>query len=216
MSHLPTGGVRGTAVNATRSLADAVAAFYERSIDRMLAGSDRVTSAAEGRAFLVSQEDTEAVADNMQRVVVFAVPVVRMVAKGARFTKVPWVLLSTTAVSTGLTMRTGVREVQVLGSLIAHRIEEATGQIADPALVKKLTVELYLAPRQVPDLSDRRLRLHRLLRRWVFRGATGRKSGKAATKALHAAERLEMGPLIARWAERGTSSAEPADRPRRG
>jgi len=69
--------------------------------------------------------------------------------------------------------------------------------------VKKLTVELYLAPKRVPDLSDRRLRLHRLLRRWVFRGAIGRKTGKAATKALKAAERLDVGPLITRWAELG-------------
>ena len=199
----PDRRVRGTAANATMSIADAVAAFYERSIDRMLAASDRVTSAAEGRALLASQEGREAVADNMQRVVVFAVPVVRMVAKGARFTKVPWVLLSATAVSTGLTVRTGVREVQVLGSLIARRIEETTGQIADPALVKKLTVELYLAPKRVPDLSDRRLRLHRLIRHWVFRGAIGRKTGKAATKALEAAEGLDVGPLITRWAELG-------------
>jgi hypothetical protein len=193
--------VRSTAADATMSLADAVSALYERSIDRMLATSDRVTSAAEGQALLDSREDTEAVADNLQRVVVFGVPVVRMVAKGARFTKVPWVLLSTTAVSTGLTVHTGAREVQVLGSLIAHRIEETTGQAADPALVKKLTVELYLAPKRVPELSDRRLRLHRLIRRWVFRGAIGRKTGKAATKALKAAERLDVGPLITRWAE---------------
>ena len=112
-------------------------------------------------------------------------------------------LLGTTAVSTGLTVRTGAREVQVLGSLLAHRIEETTGQPADPALVKKLTVELYLAPKRAPELSDRRLRLHRLVKRWVFRGAIGRKTGKAATKALEAAERLDVGPLIARWSELG-------------
>ena len=135
-----------------------------------------------------------------------AAPVVRTVARGARFTRVPWVLLGTTAVSTGLTLHTGVREVQVLGALLAHRIEEATGQPADPALVKKLTVELYLAPKRVPELSDSRLRLHRLIRRWFFRGAIGRKTGKAATKALEAAERLDVGLLIARWAELGTPS----------
>jgi hypothetical protein len=200
--------VRGTASDATMPRADAIPALYERAIDRMLAASDRVTSAAEGRALLASKEETEGVADGLQRVVVFAVPVVRMVAKGAKFTKVPWVLLVTTAASTGLTVRTGAREVQVLGSLIAHRIEEATGQPADPALVKKLTVELYLAPKRLPDLSDRRLRLHRLLRKWVFRGAIGRKTGKAATKALQAAERLDVGPLIARWAELGASSSD--------
>ncbi len=200
--------VRGTAANATVSLAGSVSALYERSIDRMLGASGRVTSAAEGRAALASEEGKEAAADRLQRVVVVAVPVVRRVAKGAKFTKTPWVLLGTTAFSTGLTVRTGAREVQVLGSLIAHRIEEATGQPADSALVKKLTVELYLAPKRLPDLSDRRLRLHRLLRKWVFRGAIGRKTGKAATKALEAAERLDVGPLISRWAELGASSGD--------
>jgi hypothetical protein len=212
--------VRGTAASTTMSLADAVSGLYERSIDRMLAASGRVTSAAEGQALLASEEGTEAVADRLQRVVVFAVPIVRTLAKGARFTRMPWVLLGTTAVSTGLTVRTGAREVQVLGSLVAHRIEETTGQPADPALVKKLTAELYLAPKRVPELSDRRLRLHRLFKRWLFRGAIGRKTGKAATKALEAAERLDIGPLITRWAELGTPSSPPPhtplDRARRG
>jgi hypothetical protein len=187
--------------------ADAIPAVYERAIDRMLTASERVTSAAEGRALLAAKEGTEAVAGRLQRVVVLAAPIVRTVARGARFTRVPWVLLGTTAVSTGLTLHTRVREVQVLGALLAHRIEEATGEPADPALVKKLTVELYLAPKRVPELSDRRLRLHRLIKRWLFRGAIGRKTGKAATKALEAAERLDVGPLIARWAEPGTPSS---------
>jgi hypothetical protein len=79
--------------------------------------------------------------------------------------------------------------------------------------VKKLTVELYLAPKRLPELSDRRLRLHRLIKRWLFRGAIGRKTGKAATKALEAAERLDVHPLITRWAELGDpSSPRPAER----
>ena len=174
--------VRGAAASAITSFADAISALYERSIDRMLAASDRVTSAAEGLDVLTSEEGAEAVADRFQRVLVLAVPVVRTVAKGARFTRVPWVLLGTSAVSTGLTVRTGVREVQVLGSLVAHRIEETTGQPADPALVKKLAVELYLAPKRSPELSDRRLRLHRLVKRWVVRAAFRRKTGKAARR----------------------------------
>ncbi len=141
-----------------------------------------------------------------------AVPVARMAARGARFTRVPWVLVGTAAFSTGLTVRTGAREVQVLGSLVAHRIEEATGQPADPALVKKLAVELYLAPKRPPKLSDRRLRLHRLLKRWVFRAAFRRKAGKAAAKALEAAERLDVRPLITRWSELGAPSSPSAPR----
>jgi hypothetical protein len=166
----------------------------------MLTSSERVTTAAEGRALLASRESAEAVADRLQKLVVLTVPAMRMAARGARFTKIPWVMLASTMFTTGLTYRAGVREVQVLGALIAHRIEEATGQPADPALVKKLAVELYLAPRKRPDLSDRRLRLRRLLRRWMFRGALGRETGNAATKALDAAERLDVRWAADRWA----------------
>ena len=204
--------VSGAASSAVGSLAGAVSAQYERSIDRMLATSERVTSAAEGKALLAAEESGEAAQDRLQRMVVFGVAILRSAAKGAKFTRVPWVLVASTALSTAFTARTGLREVQVLGSLIAHRIEETTGQTADPALVKKLTVELYLAPKRVPELSDRRLRLHRLVRRWVFRGALGRKTRKRATKALDAAERLDMRPLVTRWAELAGSSPPTAER----
>jgi hypothetical protein len=92
-----------------------------------------------------------------------------------------------------------VREVQVLGSLVAHRLEQATGRPADPALVKKLTLELYLAPKRVPDVSDRRLRPGRLVRRWIFRGAFGRETRKDASRALDQAERLDVAGLASRW-----------------
>jgi len=70
---------------------------------------------------------------------------VRILARGARFTRVPWVLVASTSVSLTTTIRAGVREVRVIGSLLAHRLEQETGAAADPALVKKLAVELYLA-----------------------------------------------------------------------
>ena len=98
-----------------------------------------------------------------------------------------------------MSVRAGVREVQVLGSLIAHRIEHETGLPADPALVKKLTVELYLAPKKAPDLRDRRLRIPRLVRRWVVSGAIGFGTSKAAPRALDAAERLDIRATLRRW-----------------
>jgi hypothetical protein len=170
----------------------------------MLATPERVTSAAEGQALLASDERTEALADQIQRAVALAVPLLRVIARGARWTRVPWVLVASTSASVTLALRTGIREVRVLGSLVAHRIEDATGKPADPALVKKLTVELYLAPKRQPDLSDPRLRIARLVARWVFRGAAGRGTGKGAWQALEAAERLDIAPLVARWADLST------------
>jgi hypothetical protein len=158
-----------------------------------------VQSAEEGRARLAESEAAEGLADDVQRVAVLAVPVLRTALRGARVTKVPWALVASTAFSIGTTVRAGIKEVQVLGSLLAHRIERSTGRPADQALVKKLTIELYLKPKRAPELADRGLRAHRLARRWVFRGAFGRSTSKAASRALDAAEQLDTAALAAAW-----------------
>ena len=108
-------------------LVDAISSLYEHAIDRLLSTSERVTSAAEGKRLLAEDDDTEALADRVQRVVVLAVPILRTLASGARFTRVPWVLVASTAFSTSSAIRSGVREVQVIGSLVAHRLERRDG-----------------------------------------------------------------------------------------
>ena len=182
--------------DTTPPLVDAVSSLYEHIIDRILSTSDRVTSAAEGKRLLAADDGTEAVADHVQRMVVLAVPVLRTFVRGARFTRIPWVLVATTAFSVGSAVRSGVREAQVVGSLMAYRLEQATGRPAGPALVKKLTLELYLEPRKTPDVSDLALPLGQLLRRWLIKGAIGRDTKKAASKALDAAERLDLRPYL--------------------
>jgi hypothetical protein len=190
---------RESALALPEALVDAVASLYDHALDRVLVSPVRVTSAAEGRRRLAEDDDTEALADNVQRVVVVATPVVRTFVRSARLTRVPWVLVASSATSIAVSVRAGVREVQVLGSLVAHRIERETGLPADPALVKKLTVELYLAPKKAPDLRDRRLRIPRLVRRWVVSGALGLGTSKAAPRALDAAERLDVQAALRRW-----------------
>lgn len=187
---------------ASPLLLRALVALYDGVIDRLLLTDERVLSAAEGKRLLADDDDTEELADRIQRVAVVAVPILRALARGARFTKVPWLLVGSTAASTGMTLRAGVRELRVLGSLVAHRLEEATGRPADPAFVKKLTLELYLSPRRSPDLSDGRLPLVRLVRRWLLKGAIGRDTRKAADRALDAAERLDMALMRERWRNR--------------
>ncbi|MGB8351738.1 MAG: hypothetical protein WCE47_15035 [Gaiella sp.] len=44
----------------------------------------------------------------------------RILARGARFTRVPWVLVASTSVSLTTTIRAGVREVRVIGSLLSR------------------------------------------------------------------------------------------------
>jgi|SRR4051812_40717808 hypothetical protein len=189
------------ALHAPGALVEAVGGLADAAIDRVLLSGERVTSAAHAKRRLAGEEDAEALAGHIQRVVVLAVPVVRRLARGARFTKVPWVMVASTVVSVGTALTTGTRELQVLASLVAHRLEEATGAPADPALVKKLAVDLYLDPKRPPRLDDDRLRLVRLTRKWVLGGAFGRKTSKRAEKALEAAERIDASSLAARWAE---------------
>ena len=185
---------------STGALVEAVEGLADAAIDRVLLTGERVTSAAEGRRLLAGEADTEALADNIQRVVVLAVPIVRTGARGARFTRVPWVMVASTTVSVGITVRSGVRELQVLAALVAHRLEAVQGSPPDPALVKRVAVELYLDPKHTPDLDRDRLRLVRLTRKWILSGAFGRNTSKQAAKALGAAEKIDARDFLARWA----------------
>src|SRR3954451_20843604 len=185
---------------ASDALVEAVGALVEHAVDRVLLTGERVTSAAEGKRLLTGEAETEARADKLQRVVVAAVPLVRVLARGARFTRVPWVVVASSAVSIGVAVRVGVRELQVLASLVAHRLEQAGDGPADPELVKKLAIDLYLNPKRAPGLNEDGLRLHRLGRKWALSGAFSRNTSKQAGKALDAAERLDAAALAARWA----------------
>ena len=184
----------------TSALVQAAGSLVDDLLDRVLVGDEPVTSAAEGKRLLDRDDDLEHVTDRIQRFVGLATPAVRMLARGAKFTRVPWMLVATTTASTGVTIRSGAKEVRVLASLVAHRLEQATGAPADPALVKKVTLDLYLSPRREPDVSDLGLPLVRLVRRWLIRGVLGRDTRKAAGKALDAAERLDIEALLARRA----------------
>ena len=180
-------------------LVQAVGALADAAIDRVLLTDERVTSAAEATRLLAGDADKEALTDNIQRVVVIAVPVVRLLARGARFSRVPWALVASSAFSIGTALRVGVRELQLVASLVAHRLEQATGAPSDPALVKKVAIDLYLHPKRAPDLADDKARIVRLTRKWIFRGAFGRNTRKRTAKALEAAEKLDGAELARRW-----------------
>jgi hypothetical protein len=194
------------------ALVEAVERLADAAVDRVLLSEARVTSAAEGKRQLAGDGDSEALADKIQRVVVLATPIVRTLARGARFTRLPWVMIASSSVSIGLTVRTGVRELQVLASLVAYRLEQATGAPSDPRLVKKLAIDLYLNPKRVPDPTESRLHVVRLTRKWLLLGAFGRKTSKRAVKALDAAEKLDAKEFAARWGTSTQSALETGPR----
>jgi hypothetical protein len=186
---------RGALLAIPRSVERAAGDVVHQAFERLLSSDVRVTTAADAKRLLADHEDTEELTDAIQRFVAIATPVARIALRGARFTRVPWVLLVSSAVSIGVTVRNGVRELQAIAALLAHRFEQETGAPPDPALLRKLALELYLKPRRTPDVSDLGLPLARLARRWIVSGALGRNTRGKTEKALDAAERLDVGSL---------------------
>lgn len=192
----------------TSALVDAAGSLVDDLLDRVLLSDERVTSAAEGKRLLEGDDDLEQVTDKIQRLVALATPVLRTLARGARFTRIPWVLVASTAASSAVTIRSGLQELRTLASLVAYRFEQATGEPADPAIVKKVAIELYLRPRDEPDVSELRLPLVRLVRHWLVRAALGRDTRKAAGKSLDAAERLDVEKIVRRTWPRTVARGE--------
>jgi hypothetical protein len=169
-----------------------------QAFERLLSSDLRVTTSAEGKRLLAEDDSSEEMADAIQRFVGVATPIVRIVARGARFTRVPWLLVASSSVSIGVTVKAGIRELQVLAALLAYRFEQDTGAPPEPALLQKLTLELYLAPARTPGVSDLRLPIVRLARRWIINGALGRDTRSKTGKALDTAEHLDLPTLAAR------------------
>jgi hypothetical protein len=162
------------------------------ALDRVISSDLVVTSAAQGKRMLAEDDDAEELADTVQRLVGLATPLVRVALRGARLSRVPWLLVASSTVSLTVTVRAGVRELRVLAAFLQHRFELELGQAPDPALLQKLTLELYLSPKRTPDASDLDLPLARLVRRWVVSGALGRDTRSSTGKALDRAERLDL------------------------
>jgi hypothetical protein len=181
-----------------RTLERAAGGVVCKAFERLFSSDIRVTSAADAKRLLADHDDTEELTDAIQRFVALATPVVRIALRGARFTRVPWVLVASSAVSIGVTVRNGVRELRAIAALLAYRFKQETGAPPEPALLQKLTLELYLKPRRTPDISDLDLPLARLARGWIISGAFGRNTRGKAEKAFDAAERLDVASIAAR------------------
>jgi hypothetical protein len=193
---------RSRAASAAATVPRAVGSLYDKAIDRVLARPYEVTTADEARAVLDDPDaiDVSAFADQIQQVALIAAPLVRRVGKFKRVPgvkRVPWVLSLVTVANLTRSIRQGVREVQIVGSYLAARIQHATGSAPDAELVKRLTVQVYLAPtRRLDPSEDERIPARRLLQRWLLNGFLGRTSNKAAVRAVGAVERLDVARIL--------------------
>jgi hypothetical protein len=184
---------------AASTVPRAVGSLYDRAIDRVLARPFEVTTADEARAVLDDPDaiDMSALADQIQQIAIVVTPIVRragLVRKVPGVRRVPWILSLVTIGNVTRSIRQGVREVQLIGSYLAARLQGATGKPPDPALVKRLTVQVYLAPSRKLNLTDtdQRAATGKLLQRWLINGLLGRTSNKAAVRAIGAVERLDI------------------------
>lgn len=101
-----------------------------------------------------------------------------------------------------MTIRRGVRQVQVISALVEHRIEQATGEPVDAPLASTLAASLYAEPKRVPRLAGRRRRFGGIVWRLALRGAIGLDTGPKAMRALESAERLDGAAQAELWANR--------------
>lgn len=178
------------APHAWQQVVEGVEALVDRALDRVLVTGERAASVEEALALPDRDDGVDDLSDRIQRLVVIATPVLRAVGRGARFTRIPWLAVGTTAVSIGSSLRTGVRELQVLAAFVAYRLEDGGG-IADPRDVKRLAVSLYVDPARRPD-PDAPIRIDKVARRWVVDGALGRDSRPRTKRALEAAANLHL------------------------
>ncbi len=196
---------------ALRRLLAAVGSLYERAVDAVLATPHVVPDQGHAMALLDQsspRDGASELGEQIAKVALIATPILRRMEVARRFTRVPgvkklpFVMSLTTAASVGAALSHGVRDVQVIGSYVSSRLQEASGAAPDPKLVKQLTVQLYLSPGSTPRL-DQRVGPARLLRRWLVRGALGRDGRRQAEKAVAAVARLDVDRALAAWRATG-------------
>jgi hypothetical protein len=191
-----------TVRRGARQAVGATGRLYDAAIDRVLASHYEIPDAATARRVLDEPGgvDVSAVADQIQQLAVVAMPIVRRVAKANKIPglkKVPVVLSLVTVGNVVRAIRQGVREVQVVASYLAARVAALTGAPPDPALVKRLAVQLYLHPSRPVATTGGRPDMAGLLRRWLLHGLFGRTSSAAAHRAIDAIQRLDLSSVIA-------------------
>lgn len=105
------------------------------------------------------------------------------------------------AVEFGLSARSGLRELQVLASLLVHRLR-ADGHAVDPELVRRATLGLYLEPDRRPDL---RVPLHRrslaVAKQWSVDALplTGKRQANRTRARVDIVARLNTHALVHDW-----------------
>jgi hypothetical protein len=188
---------------AHKAVLHAIGRLYDRAIDSVLSTPYEVRTVDEALAMIEAEAggvfDGKALGEQVQLAAVALTPIlrrIRWVEKVPGMKRLPFLAGVVTAANVAMVLKRGVREVQIVGSYLAHRLREATGSAPDPALVKAVAVQLYTEPNRRP-VAGGRIRFARLLRKWLVRGVLGRDTQKRARNAVFAVAQLDIPALLA-------------------
>lgn len=198
----PITSLVGKAKDLPATTLRAMSDIGDRVTERVMATPHRVDSAADALERLGELNDG---AKTMQGILATGLLTIgtRLVRLG-RLSKVPTVALITGTAAVASSVRGGVGEVQVIGSYVASKLDDA-GVKADPDFIRRVTLEVYLNPSRSVDLNARDdLAASRLLAFWLRHSGAIPILSKSRTDRqrrawIDAVDRLDLPALWAEW-----------------
>ena len=198
----PITSLVGKAKDLPATTLRAMSDIGDRVTERVMATPHRVDSAADALERLGELNDG---AKTMQGILATGLLTIgtRLVRLG-RLSKVPTVALITGTAAVASSVRGGVGEVQVIGSYVASKLDDA-GVKADPDFIRRVTLEVYLNPSKSVDLNARDdLGASRLLAFWLRHSGAIPILSKSRTDRqrrawIDAVDRLDLPALWAEW-----------------
>jgi hypothetical protein len=198
----PMTSLVGKAKDLPASTLRAMSDIGDRVTERVMTTPHRVDSAADALDLLGEIGDG---AKTMQGVLATGLVTIgtRLIRIG-RMSKMPTVALLTGTAAVASSVRGGIGELQVLGSFLTSRLEDA-GIKADPDFIRRVTLEVYLNPSRAIDLDSREdLGASRLLSFWLRHSGAipillKSRTDRQRRAWIDAIDRLDLPALWAEW-----------------
>jgi len=198
----PLSSLVGRVAKLPSSAGRAMSDLGDRVVERVMATPHHVESGRDALELLNEVSDGTAALQGLLATG-FVTLGTRLIRLG-RWSKFPTVAVLTGTAAVASSVRGGVGELQVVGSYLASRLDES-GIKTDPEFLRRLTLEVYLNPGRVPDLSHPDdLGASRLLAYWLRHSGAipivSRARNERHRRAwIDAVDRLDLPALWAEW-----------------
>jgi hypothetical protein len=198
----PITSLVGKAKDLPAATVRAMSDIGDRVTERIMTTPHRVDSGQEALELLGELGDG---AKAMQGILATGLVTIgtRLIRIG-RMRKMPTIALLTGTAAGASSLRGGVGEVQVIGSYLTSRLEDA-GIKADPDFIRRVTLEVYLNPSRAIDLNARDdLGASRLLTFWLRHSGAipillKSRTDRQRRAWVDAVGRLDLPALWAEW-----------------